>query len=270
MSPTTTSGSARSRRSSRSRPGTATGSTSSGRVPAETSSVSPDGRSTSGARAGRPGRRDERDRAAEPRDRSVDRERDRSARGGGGGGTTPPAPAGPRDGPGWAFAWPSVIVEVETEDDESEEGGGGTIARDELEGGGGAGGSLEENLRADQDATIGQRVRPVRTRDFDEDLRFIRKRPGRPDWESRFPKDWPGIVTAATEEHAQLDLWHPDSAGIVAVGHAGSARLSTRVFDLDGESRVDPERWAHAHTFWRVVRPRGGVPSYGSRTCSRG
>lgn len=174
-------------------------------------------------------------------------------------GTQPTAPTSPalaRPGPGWHFAWPSVVVDPEGEDEERGRTavGSRTIARDQIE---------PEPTEPQGDAETGQRVRPVRDAQVLPDLRFVRKAPVKHDWQTRFPRDWPGIVVAATEEHAQVDVWQPSAAGVVAVAHAGSSLLSTRVFDLDAQSRVDPARWAYAHTFWRVTRPRGGVVGFG-------
>lgn len=153
-----------------------------------------------------------------------------------------------REAPAWANAWPTVIVDVE---------GGGA-------GGGTTGGTSISTISRDQVKVSGQdpeppeqRVRPIRDGKGSADLRFERKAPGFPDWASRFPKDWTGQVLSATEEHDQVETWHPDALGIVAVNRAGSPTVGTRVFETTDESKVDPDRWAYFHTFGRVVRPRG-------------
>lgn len=102
-------------------------------------------------------------------------------------------------------------------------------------------------------ATIaGGEVVPLRGPD-QPDTRFKGRAQSAPSWATLFPNLWSGTAGAGSEEWAQLETWHPDFLGLVAVNAAGKGIYGTRVFDLNAGSAVDPQRWAYLQSLVSVV-----------------
>lgn len=67
-----------------------------------------------------------------------------------------------------------------------------------------------------------------------------------------------GMLVAGTEDNSQEALFIPiDSHSLIAVNWAGNPSMGTRVFDLDGNSEVDPDRSAPLQSMMRVVKRVG-------------
>jgi hypothetical protein len=100
---------------------------------------------------------------------------------------------------------------------------------------------------------------PVRNDDWDADSRFMRlpvsspKAGGESLW-PKFPKGTYGLVTGATEEYEQHNLFFPADPRLVAVHFAGDFEMGSLVYDLNDADEYDPDRKARLQTLTRVVK----------------
>lgn len=75
-----------------------------------------------------------------------------------------------------------------------------------------------------------------------------------PEWfKGKFPKSHPGLASAAVKEDEQVDLLHPSFFGLFAPQVHGPASTGTYVYDLDDESKPDPDRAFQLQQLLRVA-----------------
>ncbi|MBX3467188.1 MAG: tail fiber protein [Planctomycetes bacterium] len=86
------------------------------------------------------------------------------------------------------------------------------------------------------------------------DDRYTRKGPSAPKWaeDQVFPRGWPGIIAAGSDETAQHEALIPGAWGLVAVNHAGDPKAGTSVYDLDAQGQ--PDRRARLQSLVSVVQ----------------
>lgn len=150
--------------------------------------------------------------------------------------------------PGWAFAWPATITKPPKDgDDEEEQDPPKTTSKKP--------GKTKVKLKRPV------KVRPIHHHDWSKDERFEELEVAYPEWASGLPKEWPGVVLAATHEDEQEALFLPaGGAPLLAVNNAGDHKLGAVVADLDGKDKIDKDYRARLQSIFRVVRARAGKP----------
>ena len=103
------------------------------------------------------------------------------------------------------------------------------------------------------------KVRPVACLEWDADGRFkefeVRLHPDTPN----LPSGSPLVVLPTTAEDKQELLGFPAANNVlIAANEAGDPTLSSIVYDLTDEDKIDQKRSAFLHTFWRIAKLGGG------------
>ena len=106
-------------------------------------------------------------------------------------------------------------------------------------------------------------LQPIRDGGVTPDRRFVEKTAAIPPWSSKFPKNWAGIVTSATEETSQQEIFTPGFYGLVAPTYAGTKKIATRVFDTNKAEAVSTEIWAELTSLVRLAETPKAIPDFG-------
>lgn len=141
--------------------------------------------------------------------------------------------------PAWAAAWAAVTTQATDDSDDQ------AIPQS-------SGGRTQERAAANASAAT---VRPVFSRSWDADPRFLEKGAATPPGWPGLPKNWPGIVLVGTKEDSQEDLFLPLGGGpLVAINFAGDPTTASLVCDELPDGKIDKARRARLHSMMRVVR----------------
>ena len=169
---------------------------------------------------------------------------------------------GNRDISGWAAIWPSVVQRA-TGPRGLASGSGPVLGPSVASGNISVSGGRKPSC--DFLSTSNMFVLPIYDGGTVPDLRFAPKRPmvpkdraGQPIF-TKMPVGTVGLITSATYEYAQEDLFFPIEPRLFAVNMAGDADMGSLVCDLNEEFEVDKDRRARLQSMlWVLKKPVGG------------
>jgi hypothetical protein len=164
-----------------------------------------------------------------------------------------------RDIPGWNWAWGSITLGSGPSDsnsngaddldqffgstDTKNSSGGSTFTK--------PAGTQGKPAKTLNEATL----RPVYSKLWDEDERFVHKSAGLPSYIDALPAGICGVLMAATNENSQEDIFGPFGWGTIIAPHLnGDPLTGSTVWDLNASNELDNDHKAKFQSLARVWR----------------